>query len=774
MGDFSEVQVLEFMEFVNNYPSDFCIETHDDNKETRDPKLNHRFSDINIEELTKLNQQGSGIFFSVNPMIQGKRDQASVTKIVTWVCEIDDMSKEEQRKLVKQSPIKPSCIVESKNSLHLYFFASNGTKENRVKIGSLLQSFFHGDPKVCKDYGWLLRLPGFYHMKDSSDPFLVKLSYIDKNLQYTEQDMIDWFSKVVDTTIEIQPHTKIYNPNEHGLWGYLSTWNNIEMLKAISGKPIINWDIIIFKNNSNWTKQIVVNKKSTWCRIDKSGMIWSHDKWWPTRINWITWYKTLSKRQLLQYVKDNFLSKIPAEYIPQLEKWNYLTDKGKLIAVEFARYLKESETFEGIEGNLFKYFSDEWLWKHLNDNEVSQIIIREAKEFLEMDISKQDLESVLKFLKVHSEGRVIKEKLQQVNQYEISLSDCILDTTTRTTRPYTKEDYKISKLPYISTDIADYDQHKPTRWLQFLEEVFASYQDVPSVIDFWDEIIGHFLLPLTKRGKMFILQGGGWNWKGVFLWAIRNMLGEDNCSTIELNKLEDVDREKLLGKLLAIDSDTSDNVRLDIGPLRKIIDGEPIEARKRYGNPYDFRPYSRIIIAANVAPTIKNMDSNMSRRIIYVPFRSNFQHRADTELKTTLEKEALGIFIRALHGLKRLLQRWKFNIPKEILYETEQYLNKFKSVATQDTVDEFIKHLWLDQWEGLLCKSVVYNAYKIYCSQQWIRKILGKQQLTRMLWIKGFNDKDDSNCRWIWVNSSSLNMTFLDKVTTEKSYEDGW
>lgn len=762
--------------FVTQYPEikNCTIETHDDNKETRDPKLNRRFSDINIEELTKLNQQGSGIFFSVNPMIQGKRDQASVTKIVTWVCEIDDMPKDEQRKLIEKSPIKPSCIVESKHSLHLYWFASNGTKENRVKIGSLLQSFFHGDPKVCKDYGWLLRLPGFYHMKDSSDPFLVRLSYIDKNLQYTEQEMIDWFSKFVDTTIEIQSHTKTYNPKEHWLRGYLSTWNNIEMLKAISGKPIINWDIITFKNNSNWTKQIVVNKKSTWCRIDKSGMIWSHDKWWPTRINWITWYKTLSKRQLLQYIKDNFLSKIPSEYVQQLEKWHYLTDKGKLIAVEFARYLKESETFEGIEGNLFKYFSDEWLWKHLNDNEVSQIIIREAKEFLEIDISKQDLESVLKFLKVHSEGRVIKEKLQQINQYEISLSDCILDTTTRTTRPYTKEDYKISKLPYASSDIADYDQHKPTRWLKFLEEVFTSYQDVPDIIDFWQEVIGHFLLPLTKRGKMFILQGGGWNGKGVFLWAIRNMLWDNNCTTIELHKLEDVDREKLLGKLLALDTDTSDNVRLDVWSLRKIIDGEPIEARRRYGHPFDFKPFTRIIIAANVAPTIKNMDSNMSRRIIYVPFRSNFQHRADTELKTTLEKQALGIFIRALHGLKRLLQRWKFDIPKEILYETEQYLNKFKSVATQDTVDEFIKHLWLDSWKDLLCKSVVHNAYKIYCSQQWIRKILGKQQLTRMLWIKGFNDKDDSNCRWIWVNSSSLNMTFLDKVTTEKSYEDGW
>jgi hypothetical protein len=50
------------------------------------------------------------------------------------------------------------------------------------------------------------------------------------------------------------------------------------------------------------------------------------------------------------------------------------------------------------------------------------------------------------------------------------------------------------------------------------------------------------------------------------------MLSENNCCDIELNKTEDVDREKLLGKLLAIDSDTSDNIRLDIGSIRKMID----------------------------------------------------------------------------------------------------------------------------------------------------------------------------------------------------------
>jgi hypothetical protein len=126
---------------------------------------------------------------------------------------------------------------------------------------------------------------------------------------------------------------------------------------------------------------------------------------------------------------------------------------------------------------------------------------------LELDISsKSELESILKFVKVHAENKIIKEKLQQVSQYEINVDDCIIDSRDWSTRAYTKDDYKISKLPYNSADIANYEKYKPMRWLQFLPEIFASYEDIDRVIDFRQEVIGHYLLPLTKRGKMFILK----------------------------------------------------------------------------------------------------------------------------------------------------------------------------------------------------------------------------------------------------------------------------
>jgi hypothetical protein len=45
---------------------------------------------------------------------------------------------------------------------------------------------------------------------------------------------------MVGESVEVQPYTKKYNPEEYGIWGHLSTWNNEEMLKAVSGKPIVS------------------------------------------------------------------------------------------------------------------------------------------------------------------------------------------------------------------------------------------------------------------------------------------------------------------------------------------------------------------------------------------------------------------------------------------------------------------------------------------------------------------------------------------------------
>ena len=96
--------------------------------------------------------------------------------------------------------------------------------------------------KVAKDISRVLRIPGYYHMKNPQDRFLVKLIDIDPTLTYTEQQMLEAFPNNDFPEQEDSPkiqHNK-YNPEEHGFFGLLSTWDSERMLLELSGKSIIN------------------------------------------------------------------------------------------------------------------------------------------------------------------------------------------------------------------------------------------------------------------------------------------------------------------------------------------------------------------------------------------------------------------------------------------------------------------------------------------------------------------------------------------------------
>jgi hypothetical protein len=51
------------------------------------------------------------------------RDKDSVTNINAWVSESDTLSKEDQMKLIESAPLKPSMVIESNKSYHIYYFA---------------------------------------------------------------------------------------------------------------------------------------------------------------------------------------------------------------------------------------------------------------------------------------------------------------------------------------------------------------------------------------------------------------------------------------------------------------------------------------------------------------------------------------------------------------------------------------------------------------------------------------------------------------------------
>lgn len=288
-------------EFLENFKDSYFICFHDSDSSQLPVDLKQQFD---INKLYDLNTNGYGVYFSFN-RFPGKRRISDCAGINAWAIDIDnkDCPKHIQQLRLQKSPLPPSFIVESKNGFHAYWLADNGTTELYSEIILRLIDWFDGDQNA-KDITRVLRVPGFFHLKNPNEPFKIKL-ISDEGYTYTEEQMLKAFTK---------PRKKV----EKNIWESLTSLNNEEVLNKLSGSLHVNGEQFTFRSNSNGTKQIIVNGKSTSCWIDGAGMIGSSDNGGPTWIQWLQWYGH-SKSKIAEIAKEfGFISETsyePKDYL---------------------------------------------------------------------------------------------------------------------------------------------------------------------------------------------------------------------------------------------------------------------------------------------------------------------------------------------------------------------------------------------------------------------------------------------------------------------------
>lgn len=310
---------LEMMREKYPHFKECTIQLFDDTKQGRDlaRKLDqNKFSDEDLERwLEAYNKKWAGIFFSINSMLPWERDKASVTRVNAWACEVDNLSKEDQLKLISVAPLAPSLMIESHKSFHMYRFAKDGAIENWTKVCRWLRNFFGGDPTIASDISRVLRVPWYNHMKDANNPFMCDI--VDGNWEYyTEEEMLKAYPDTETLADKEARAIKKEQQLKQAVWNddareRIKAMDSKAMLERINWTSLVWWDIITFKHNSNWTEQIYCNWKSTGCRIDKVGKIWSTDKGGPNWTNWIAWYGGVDWKEIYKWIKEEFPFVLP-------------------------------------------------------------------------------------------------------------------------------------------------------------------------------------------------------------------------------------------------------------------------------------------------------------------------------------------------------------------------------------------------------------------------------------------------------------------------------
>lgn len=254
---------------------------------------------IRREEANSWNEQGYGIFWTVNEFRNGKRRIEELERIRSWAIDMDEGTKQEMRAKLNRSPLVPSLVVETKRGFQAYWNAKDAKPErwNDIVLNRLVR-FFGADPNA-RDLARILRVPGFNHLKDPADPFLVQTEFMHQ-VSYSEAQMLSRFPN--DAEAEAAQRKKheavkreIRFADSDRFWDRVYNLDCVEGLSRLSGHPAVGGEQYTFRRNASGTHNIIVDGKGTSCWVDRGGRIGSLDKGGPTMYQWLRWFRVQPK-----------------------------------------------------------------------------------------------------------------------------------------------------------------------------------------------------------------------------------------------------------------------------------------------------------------------------------------------------------------------------------------------------------------------------------------------------------------------------------------------
>jgi len=233
-----------------------------------------------------------------------------------------------------------------------------------------------------------------------------------------------------------------------------------------------------------------------------------------------------------------------------------------------------------------------------------------------------------------------------------------------------------------------------------------------------EEVIGYCFYKRNELRKCFVLVGSKSNGKSTYLDIVKTLLGEENCSSLDISEFGNrFSPASLFGKLANIGDDIGDTF-VDGGTaaiFKKVVSGDRIRGEFKGQNEFFFNPFCKVLLSANDIPRIgkaKGSDAIIDRLII-VPFEATFSpddEDYDPYIKYKLKTDESMEYLITLgiKGLKRVLKNNKFTINEKIKRELENY------EQTNNPILLFFKDTPEEEVENEPTKDV-FRKYAEFC-----------------------------------------------------------
>lgn len=317
----------------------------------------------------------------------------------------------------------------------------------------------------------------------------------------------------------------------------------------------------------------------------------------------------------------------------------------------------------------------------------------------------------------------------------------------RTLRPFRREDFLTYQLPF------SFDPNAVCpKWNLHLNRVLPDEASQCVLAEFIA-----YIFTILKLEKALLLYGDGANGKSVVFDVIIALLGSENCSNISPGSLKhEYHRAGLANKLLNYDSDISRNIDSDL--FKKLVSGEPVEARLPYGQPHLIRRYAKLAFNCNELPRDVEYNKAYFRRFLILPFEVSIPEEDQNPnlASEIIESELSGIFNWVMQGLERLLAQGKFSPCDAAKNALKKYRTESDSVAL--FIEEAKYHKVTDKDQATLLHKI-YGEYKLFCQESGLYSV-SIVNLRKRLEALGFVAERINRGQLIYASANAENTLF--------------
>lgn len=660
----------DFLRQLDDTAESWTFQTFDDDSERKDKALVrtlHGTLEQHAATLSRLNDQGAGVFVTINETDGKARKAENITRVRAFWVDLDGAPLEpcrdweEPHIIVQTSPGKwhSYWLIEGLEAAHMPLddFKAEFRKRQEILIRA-----FDADKSV-NDLPRVMRLPGFFHRK--SEPFLVHELPTGSFPVPLQIDQLDELLENLKPK-PVHPGLDFNNaPRQHIATGpELDRPTQAEVAEALT---YIDPDAGGYKD---------------WCDT----LMAIHDEFGPAGLALADDWSSKGAKYRPGVVAQKFASFHPGGGLSIAYVFSRAKDAGcdlgalakkhrprkstprsnpkrtpgpdaielteDGVARHFTRTHKDRLRYDHDAGRWYEWAGDYW---RQDGTARAFNYCREAARRASTDSTDKEMATARKAsfaagverLAKADPAHAVRQDVWDCDPWVVGTPGGVIDLKSGRSRPAAPEDM-ITKRLAVAPDASV----SCPRWLQFLDEATGSDFDLIRFLQQW---CGYSLTGITREHALVFMYGGGGNGKSVFLNTLSGILGDyatqASMDTFTASKHDrhPTDLAALRGARTVTASETEEGRAWAEARIKALTGGDKISARFMRQDFFEFTPQFKLIIAGNHRPTLRNIDPAMQRRLNIVPF-TRTPAKPDHDLEHKLQAEWPGILRWMIEG----------------------------------------------------------------------------------------------------------------------------